>query len=66
MENPVGLAVSTGCFKVIAALSPIYFYLLVLTPVLSCTFVRGSESIPRREQQGGVSCHSVLHQTSSG
>lgn len=46
MENTVSLADSNECFMVIAAISCIHFYLLLLTPVLSFTFVRAPESIP--------------------
>lgn len=63
MENTVSPAVSNECFMVIAAPSCIHFYLLLLTPVLSFTFVRAPEGIPRHQQQGVVSCYSVLHQT---
>lgn len=63
MENTVSLAVSNESFMVIAALSRIHFYLLLLTPVLSFTFVRAPESIHRHQQQGVVSCCSFLHQT---
>lgn len=61
MENTVSLAVSNECFMVIAALSCIHFYVLLLTPVLSFTFLRAPESISRHQQQGVVSCYSVLH-----
>lgn len=63
MENTVSLAVSNECFMVKAALSCIDFYLLLLTPVLSFTFVRALEGIPRHQQQGVVSCYSACHQT---
>lgn len=63
MEYTVSLAVSNECIMVIAALSCIHFYLLLLTPVLSLTFVRAPGSIPRHQQQGAVSCYSVLYQT---